>query len=262
MTAGRDREITVDEAAAIFGASPRTVRRWCKAGKLLGRQVDRELAEIDENLIRNELTALERGEHLARRKAIYEALHPESARFSPQKQAARKSIQPSENISDGFAQDAAAKTGVTDRAVRYAVQIGEDITPEARDAIRETPTADNQADLLRLAKLPEDEQVAVAEEVRDTGKTVKQVELERKREAVDEQTRGQNVTAPTVQQDLAGVRNLTPVTEPTRTVTGSDGKQYPATRPRIDAVSEAPWSWHSTRRRARSCSFIAGRETR
>jgi predicted RNA methylase len=102
---------------------------------------------------------------------------------------------PSENISDGFAQDAAAKTGVTDRAVRYAVQIGEDITPEARDAIRGTPTADNQADLLRLAKLPEDEQVAVAEEVRDTGKTVKQVELERKREAIHEQTRGQNLTA-------------------------------------------------------------------
>ena len=42
MTAGRDREITVDEAAAILGASPRTVRRWCKTGKLLGRQVDRE----------------------------------------------------------------------------------------------------------------------------------------------------------------------------------------------------------------------------
>ena len=41
MTAERGREITVDEAAAILGASPRTVRRWCKAGKLEGRQVDR-----------------------------------------------------------------------------------------------------------------------------------------------------------------------------------------------------------------------------
>lgn len=59
-------------------------------------------------------------------------------------EAARKSIQPSENISDGFAQDAAAKTGVTDRAVRYAVQIGEDITPEARDAIRATPAAERR----------------------------------------------------------------------------------------------------------------------
>lgn len=156
--------------------------------------LDRELAEIDENLIRNELTALERGEHLARRKAIYEALHPETRQGGlPGAPGGGKQAK-TETIS-GFAEDAAEKTGVTDRAIRYAVQIGEDITPEARDAIRETPTADNQADLLRLAKLPEDEQVAVAHEVRDTGKTVKQVELERKREAVDEQTRGQNLTA-------------------------------------------------------------------
>lgn len=157
--------------------------------------LDRELAEIDENLIRNELTALERGEHLARRKAIYEALHPDALQFSSEKQAARRSTEPAENVSAGFTQDAAAKTGVTDRAVRYAVQIGEDIAPEARDAIRETPTADNQADLLRLAKLPEDQQVAVAKTVRDTGKTVKQVELDRVRESFDEQARGKHLTA-------------------------------------------------------------------
>jgi ParB-like chromosome segregation protein Spo0J len=36
----------------------------------------RELSEIDENLIRAELTELEKGEHVARRKAVYERLHP------------------------------------------------------------------------------------------------------------------------------------------------------------------------------------------
>ena len=39
-----------------------------------------ELAEIDENLIRNDLTELQQGLQHARRKAIYEKLHPEAKR--------------------------------------------------------------------------------------------------------------------------------------------------------------------------------------
>ena len=37
-----------------------------------------ELAEIDENLIRNDLTELQQGLQHARRKAVYEKLHPEA----------------------------------------------------------------------------------------------------------------------------------------------------------------------------------------
>jgi ParB family transcriptional regulator, chromosome partitioning protein len=39
---------------------------------------DMLLAEIDENLIRGELDALERSEHMAKRKEIYERKHPET----------------------------------------------------------------------------------------------------------------------------------------------------------------------------------------
>src|SRR5205807_649917 len=41
-------------------------------------EITAELAEIDENLVRLELTHLERGEQLARRKALYLTLHPET----------------------------------------------------------------------------------------------------------------------------------------------------------------------------------------
>ena len=36
------------------------------------------MAEIDENLIRNDLSVLERAEHLGKRKEYYESLHPET----------------------------------------------------------------------------------------------------------------------------------------------------------------------------------------
>jgi len=47
-----------------------------------------QLAEIDENLVRNELTVLERSEQLARRKQVYEAIHPETRKGGDQKSAA------------------------------------------------------------------------------------------------------------------------------------------------------------------------------
>ena len=48
----------------------------CTVTSLDGLQA--ELAEIDENFIRNDLSALEHGEMLLRRKEIYETLHPET----------------------------------------------------------------------------------------------------------------------------------------------------------------------------------------
>jgi len=106
-----------------------------------------ELAEIDENLIRNELTALERAEHLARRKEIYEALHPETKRGVA---GAEARWHASETVS--FASDTAAKTGLTPRTIQQDVQIATRIIPEVRDMIRDTPLADSKRDLLALAR--------------------------------------------------------------------------------------------------------------
>ena len=122
----------------------------------------RELAEIDENLIRAELTELERGESLARRKQLYEALHPE-ARPVTERGGPGRGKKTNDNLSPvSFAADIAAKMGTSDRTVQRAVQIATAIAPEARDAIREAPVADNQQELLRLACMTPEEQVPVA----------------------------------------------------------------------------------------------------
>lgn len=117
--------------------------------------VNRRLAEIDENLIRNDLSDLERAEHLATRKRLYLLKHPETKRGGDRGNQHTGGRQ-TEIIS--FSQDAAEKIGVTDRSIRQDVQIAESIPEDVRDALRETPVADSKTDLLDIARLPEEAQ--------------------------------------------------------------------------------------------------------
>lgn len=112
-----------------------------------------ELAEIDENLARNELTALERGEHLARRKEIYEALHPETKHGGDRKSSESKGQDV--HLIPAFSEDAALKTGQSARTIRRAVKVA-DIPEDERDALRSTPVADSQKDLLALATMKDE----------------------------------------------------------------------------------------------------------
>ena len=116
--------------------------------------VDRMLAEIDENLVRNDLNELERGEHTAERKRLYVLKHPDTAQHI----AGGKARQKSATDKMSFAADTAQKTGVDERTVRRAAKIGEDIVPDVRDALRESAVADSQTDLLAVASLPAEQQ--------------------------------------------------------------------------------------------------------
>jgi ParB-like chromosome segregation protein Spo0J len=53
-------------------------RRTIPAIVLAVSRDEAQLREIDENLARNDLSLLERAEHLCRRKELYEQLHPET----------------------------------------------------------------------------------------------------------------------------------------------------------------------------------------
>lgn len=127
--------------------------------------LEAELAMIDENLMRNELTVLDRGEHLDRRKNIYEALYPEA------KAQVRQALVKARGASDimsparSFASDTAAKTGQSPRTIQREVQIAARIVPDVKDAIRETPVADSKVELLELARQKPEVQRRVAERI-------------------------------------------------------------------------------------------------
>ncbi|MEO0376543.1 MAG: hypothetical protein AAF329_18355 [Cyanobacteria bacterium P01_A01_bin.17] len=93
----------------------------CKAG------IDRQLWEIDENLIRSELTATQQAEHLAKRKELW-GMRNVAGRIPPTKPQHEK----------GFAHETECQTGVSKRRINEAISRAEGVTEEARDAIRGT----------------------------------------------------------------------------------------------------------------------------
>ena len=193
-----------------------------------------DLAEIDENLVRSPLSAAEECAAIARRKEIYEALHPEtkrgaaggrkkkapnaaSADKSDDRTAANLAValravldagqqsedwassaevvldylesrthtphtidegrqllaeaadesaeeldakfasnsdpEPVPTLAKSFVQDTADKTGLSARSVSAKAKLGADLPKEVVRKIRNTPIADNESELKKLAKL-------------------------------------------------------------------------------------------------------------
>jgi ParB family transcriptional regulator, chromosome partitioning protein len=121
-----------------------------------------ELARLDENLIRHDLTVLERAEQLHRRKEIYITLHPETTQRSGPGRGHREK---QGNHFPAFAVDTAAKTGTTPRTIRQEVQIASQLSAAVRDAIRHLPIADHKTELLQLARLSPAAQEAIASQL-------------------------------------------------------------------------------------------------
>jgi ParB family chromosome partitioning protein len=133
--------------------------------RVLGRDEAR-LCEIDENLSRNDLTILERAEHLSRRKKLYERLYPETRKGGDRgNQHTGGKRSQSRNLP--FSQTAADLTGQSSSTVQRLVRIANILTPVTRRLLSGTDWAGNQRTLLKLCKLPPDMQEDVARKVAD-----------------------------------------------------------------------------------------------
>lgn len=131
-----------------------------------------ELAEIDENLMRNELTVLEQGEHLLRRSWILEALG-ERARPSPGTNQYTTNKEVGETVSPTKTTAViAGEIGLGERSAQQRLQIARDLDEEVKEAIAAEPIANRTREMLDLSRLePEEQRRVVAVEGVKEGRT-------------------------------------------------------------------------------------------
>ena len=150
-------------------------RHRLEAAKLLGwteiectvtdlQDLQAEFAEIDENFVRKNLSIIDFGDLLLRRKEIYEILHPETKQGMRNGQTSK-----SENSSvletRSFAKDTAEKLGVSPRTVEVQIQTAKNLTSAAKEMIRGSDIRINKTNALKLSRLEPEQQEDAASQL-------------------------------------------------------------------------------------------------
>lgn len=165
--------ITVDGSYTLIAGLHRL-----EAAKLLGWEeiecnvcdidnIRAELAEIDENVIRRNLTNTEVSSLLARRKKLYETLHPETiARNRPghvnnhPSSSDTVSLEPTVK---SFVKDTAEKLGVSTRTIERHLWLAEHLAPEAAKILKEMGKQQpSRSEVMKLARLVPERQEEAA----------------------------------------------------------------------------------------------------
>ena len=140
------------------------------------------LDEIDENLARHELDALDRAIFLGERKRLYEKLNPETSHGGDRK--SRKSLGEIKSptwrlgFSPRFTADVAERVGLSERTVQRSCLLAEMLDARAIEALRATALRSNQRELLALAEMPAEKQRHIANLIRDgEARTVAQAKI-------------------------------------------------------------------------------------
>lgn len=150
-----------------------------------------ELAEIDENFVRYELTEIELGEHLKARKEIYEKLYPQTKHGGDRKSEIKRRIPSFDFQAKSFAEDTSDKLNKSQTTIKESIKIAKDIAPEVKEMIYDTMLADQKTNLLELSRLEPEKQKQVVEAIKNNPKAdvkgyLKQEKKEEERKQLSE----------------------------------------------------------------------------
>jgi ParB family chromosome partitioning protein len=135
--------------------------------------VEAQLLEISENLYRNELNPLDRAIFVMKYRELWEEKHGKIDRTQNLKVGAKS---PKGNdypsvFSGGreLSNHVCNRLGFGAETYKLVNRIGQNLHPTLRAAVRGTDAENDQSALLKLAKLPADDQVKVAAALRENG---------------------------------------------------------------------------------------------
>lgn len=166
-TVGLLNPITIDRERTLIAGLHRLeavkVLGWaeveCTVSSLEG--LEAELAEIDENVVRNDLPVMERNDIMLHRKEIYEQIHPET-RHGMRNGQTSKDAKFASLETKSFAEDTAEKLGISKSTVAHQIQAAKNTTPEAKRIIRDSNAKITQQTALKLSRLPPEQQEEAA----------------------------------------------------------------------------------------------------
>jgi protein gp37/ParB-like chromosome segregation protein Spo0J len=147
-----------------------------------------QLVEIDENLIRADLGPAERAGHTARRKELYERLHPETKKGATGRGRKKSQVETSKAPVPAFIDDAARKTGRSRATVAREVARG-----ILADVMGTSLDKGDQLDA--LAKLPPGQQRYLVDRAKAGDKINVKAEAKKHRRAERERELGQKQLA-------------------------------------------------------------------
>lgn len=123
-----------------------------------------QLVEITENLFRNDLSVMDRAVFVQSYREVWERKHgqinPKGGR--PANSVNLTELLGAEAEASVFARHVADRMGVSRSAIERLNRIAKNLRPEVRAAVRGTPIADNQSELLKLSKMEPSKQRQIA----------------------------------------------------------------------------------------------------